>query len=84
MPIKTQENCVIIPQFHSLPPHFIHAHNKTLGEFLKSREREMKHPRRSEINDPFIDGPPGKPIYFAFSQGLRLLLKYLGFDDINQ
>lgn len=54
---------------------FIHAHNKTLGEFLKrNRERKMKHPKRSKINDPFTDGTPGKPTYFAFSQGLRLLL----------
>lgn len=30
-----------IPQFHSLPPRVIHAHSKTLGEFLK-RERERE------------------------------------------
>ena len=44
----------------------------------------MKQPQRSKINDPFIDGTPGKPTYFAISQGLRLFLEYLVFDDINQ
>lgn len=44
----------------------------------------MKHPERSKINDPFAARTPGKPTYFAVSQGLRHLLKYLGFDDINQ
>lgn len=29
-------------------------------------------------------GLEGKPAYFAFSQGLRLLFEYLLFDDINQ
>ena len=52
--------------------------------FKKEREGEMKHPQRSKINDPFTDWTPGKPTYFAFSQDLRLLLEYLGFDDINQ
>ena len=52
--------------------------------FRKEREGEMKQPQRSKINDPFIDGTPGKPTYFTFSQGLRLFLEYLVFDDINQ
>lgn len=71
-------------QSYSLPFPIIHAHNKTLGEFLERREGEMKQPQRSKINDPFTDGTPGKPTYFAFSQGLRLFLEYLVFDDINQ
>lgn len=52
--------------------------------FKKEREEEMKHPKRSKINEPFTDGTPGKPTHFAFSQGLRQLLEYLVFDDINQ
>lgn len=54
------------------------------GIFKKKREKEMKHPKRSKISDPFAAGTPGKPIHFAASRGRRYLLKYLGFDDINQ
>lgn len=45
---------------------------------------EIKHPKRSKINDPFTDGTLGKPAYFAFSLSFRLLLEYLVFDYINQ
>lgn len=81
---QIMETVSFIPQFYSHPPHVIHAHNKTLGEFLKRRERETKHPKRSKINDPFTDGTPGKATCFAFSQSLSLLLEYLVFDDTNQ
>lgn len=85
MPTKTREIVSFIPQFLSHPPPVIHPHNKTLGEFFKrKKEREMKYPKRSKINDPFTDGTRGKPAYVAFSRGLRLLFEYLLFDDINQ
>lgn len=40
---KTREIVSLIPQFLSHPPHVIHPHHKTLGEFFKSKKkREMK------------------------------------------
>lgn len=47
---KTREIVSLIPQFLSHPPHVIHPHHKTLGEFFKSKKkREMKkNPKRSK------------------------------------
>lgn len=84
---KTRETVSFYPWFQSPLPHVIHVHNKTLGEFfLKGIEKERDETSQKVKKSMILlqMGLPGNPQTLLFSQGPRLLLEYLLFDDINQ